>query len=161
MTYFDALLFVLLTTPEYWLERPDDTREPRMAQVAAALQAYAPEVAAAAIVQGQAESGFARYVAEGCRVIPRGAPSCDRGKARGYWQQWRAQCPGAYAYESGSPESLRAEVACVARRWRWHLSGAGRVAGFPPGRWALYRATLARLRSLHSGQSQRPPTSTR
>lgn len=145
MTYYSALLALLLGLPAFWLERPDPTREARMAQVAAELAQLPPEVAAALVVQGQAESGFARYVAEGCRVVPRGAPSCDRGRARGYWQQWRAQCPGAYLYQAGTPESLHEEVACVARRWRWHLAGASRAAGLPRGRWALYRATLARL----------------
>jgi len=74
MTYFDAILTLLLSQPAFWLERPDETREPRMAQVAQELQAYPPEVASALVVQGQAESKYARYVWEGCRVVPKGAP---------------------------------------------------------------------------------------
>ena len=148
MTYFDAILTLLLSHPAFWLERPDDTRGPRMSQVAGEIQAYPPEVAAALIVQGQAESGFARYVAEGCRVVPKGAPDCDHGRARGYWQAWRAQCPVAYRYPVGSAQSLHEEVHCVARRWRWHLAGAGRAGGYLVGRDRAYRVALARMRCL-------------
>ena len=148
MTLYESLLTLLLGFPAFWLERPDASREARLARVAAELAAYPPEVAVAMAVQGQAESGFARYVAEGCLVVPRGAPSCDLGRARGYWQQWRAQCPGAYRYPAGSAESLHEEAHCVARRWRWHLAGAGRRAGFPAGRWRAYRAALARVRGM-------------
>lgn len=148
MTYLEALLALLLSQPAFWLERPDPTREARLAQVASELAAFHPEIAAALVVQGQAESGFARYVADGCVNVPRKASDCDRGRARGYWQQWRAQCPGAYRYAAGTPESLHEEAHCVARRWRWHLAGAGRHAGFPAGRWRVYQATLARLRGM-------------
>lgn len=112
-----ALLALLLAQPAYYLERGDTTRAPRLELVASELAAYPPDVAAGLVAVGYAESGWARYVAEGCYQVPRGAPNCDGGRALGYWQLHRTTCPAAFSVPPWTRASLREQVACSARLW--------------------------------------------
>ena len=173
MTSAAAILALLLAQPAYWLEAPDATRPARLELVAAELAAYPPPVAAALAYQGWRETGWARYVSEGCTEIPHGAPGCDAGRARGYWQVHRGTCPRAWALPAGAPESLHEEAACAARLWTGalqrcrgrHPAGdvAGAFAGFVGGcEWAPaarraegYETTLAHLLRLR-GPHARP-----
>lgn len=161
MTYFSALLALLLAQPAYYPERPDDTREARLTMVAEELVRYPREIAVAAIVQGQAESTFARYVWRGClpEEIPEKAPDCDRFRARGYLQFWRNRCPAAYQYEPGTRESLREEIACFARGWKSnrqrcvaqgvHPDEAG-FTGFSGSSWCAWRGGKVRAEAYRS-----------
>jgi hypothetical protein len=101
MTFYQALLSILLAQPSYYLERPDVTRTDRLEAVAAELAEMPRTVAVALVVQGHWESGWARYVWEGCTEIPRGAPSCDRGRASGYWQVPPGDVPGCLGAAGG------------------------------------------------------------
>jgi hypothetical protein len=112
-----ALLALLLAQPAYYLERPDPTRQARLELVAAELAAYPPDVAAGLAVIGHRESGWARYVAEGCYQVPRRAPNCDGGRALGYWQLHRGACPAAWLSPPWTRASLHEQVACAVRLW--------------------------------------------
>ncbi len=159
MTYFSALLALLLAQPAFYLETPDDTRSARLTMVAEELVRYPRQIAVAAIVQGQAESGFARYVWEGCKLIPDKAPDCDHSRARGYFQLWRDRCVEAYRYAPGTRESLREELACFARHWKGnrqrcaaqgvHPDEAG-FSGFAGGYWCTWRGAKRRAESYRA-----------
>ena len=164
MTYYSALLAFLSAFPAYYLEQPDATRPARLEMVAHELAPYPRSVAIPLAYQMQRESGFAAYVWNGCENPPKGAPSCDKGKARGYLQPWEVACRAAYQYAPGTIESLREEVKCGARIWRNGLRRcdgrhpAGNIAGgfsafagasceWPGGakRATEYEATLQRF----------------
>ncbi len=171
MTHYEALLALLLAQPAFWLERPegdypDTTRGERLEMVASELATLPESVAIGLAVQGWRESRWAAYVWKGCVDVPKGASSCDKGRARGYWQLWAGTCPAAYEHFAGTRESLHEEVRCMARLWggnilrcQERLNGdriAAAFAGFSGGcspAGAYYRAeayndTLARYLRL-------------
>jgi len=168
MTLEQALLALLLAQPAYHVEIPDQTRQDRLEAVAHELSALPQTVAVALAVQGYAESGWARYVAEGCTEIPKGSPDCDKGRARGYWQLWRNTCPSAYEYAAGTRESLHEEVSCAARIWNSSARRCSAMRGIPEAqggfaafsgscvarsserRATAYRSALARLERIRS-----------
>lgn len=131
MTLSEAILSVLLQLPALRTERdePAEERSARLSVVAAQIAGVVGnrprgvdevEWAAALITQAKAESGFAKYVAEGrCQDGPVGA-QCDPDKrgvarARGYWQMWAVTCKKAWLAEVGSEEEVRASALCATR----------------------------------------------
>jgi hypothetical protein len=172
LPYVQALFLLLQRQPAYYLEAPDATRDMRLQMVAAELSQYPRSVSVALAYQGHRESGWALYVWRGCipAEIPKGAPSCDKGHARGYWQEWENTCRDAYRYQPGTAESLHEEVQCAARIWRSSLqrcrgrNDAGDIAGAFAGfsavgcawqggkaRASEYDATLTRFLRLRNG----------
>jgi hypothetical protein len=135
------ILAVLLLYPSYYLERTTeqaDARRARLAELAEAIDQVnaTPGEIAAVMALAWLESRLARYVHVGdCAHPPKGAPSCDRGRARSPWQLHRAGCPALWELEQGSPEWLRAGAQCAANRWRYGLALCGSAAGA----YAVYR----------------------
>lgn len=110
------VLSVLLLQPVYVADRTESpsARVDLLRPVAEAIAGAAttPEDAALLIALGKHESGFSRAVIEG-RCADIGPLACDRGRARGVWQQWAVACRRAYAFEAGSRESLMLEARCA------------------------------------------------
>ncbi len=130
-----AVFRVLVELAPYYLEPGDPSRAGRLEQVAGLLAPYPRSTIAALVELGQSESGFARYVGEGCYQVPPGAPSCDHGTSLGYWQVKRRTCSEAFQFPPWTVESLSHQVTCAARHFRWALwycagkHPSGRVAG--------------------------------
>lgn len=162
-----TILAAMLSLPGYAVDDAA-TRADRYRPVAEviAAEAKSPETAAALVALGWHESGFAQAVIEGhCERMPSHS-RCDKGRARGVWQAWRVACPAAYAFEAGSPESLRAEVHCAANNlysarnrcitraddaWSWMFSGyRGASCTWPAaaGRAQTFRKVLEMVRRL-------------
>lgn len=83
------------------------------------------------------ESNGAGYVARGCAYpegIPEGAPDCDRGKSRSYWQLKKETCPAGWRYERGATAAVYVFAVCAVKTWRGSLY---RCQGeHPAGDWA-------------------------
>lgn len=131
-----AVLALLLQVPPHWsdLDEAPSARATRLTEAAgdiaeAALvkpKGWGPvwpalDVAAAMVNLGKAESTWARYVADGCRVLPvhpktgKSAAHCDRGRAHAYWQVWAVGCPALVDVERGSRAEQQAAAKCAAR----------------------------------------------
>ena len=105
----------------------------RLAGVIARVSAK-PRDRAILLTLGRNESAFAEYVGAGCTDIPEGAPDCDGGRARSYWQAWEVACPQAWKLERGSDEATEAFARCALRQMH---SAARRCRGrHPAGYWA-------------------------
>lgn len=143
MTPEAIILRVLLALQPYNLEPADPTRAPRMALLAAELARFPSNVVAGLIDIGRAESQFARYVAEGCYQVPKGAPDCDRHTALGYWQLKRSTYPTAWVLRTAAPDRFQPDAPL---RERQPLPSAGpAVEGREPqGTSRLRSASLAR-----------------
>jgi hypothetical protein len=131
-----AILTLLKQQPACYIEIPDPTRDARLEIVATELAELPQSVALPLAYQGWKESRWCRYVFEGCFNIPKGAgANCDKGKARGYFQEHFNTCQTAYQFAPGTPESLHAEIQCAAGMWRASLQRcrgrhpAGDIAG--------------------------------
>lgn len=153
-------LRVLRDLPRSKWDDPGPARDRRLARTARVISQWREVDAALLIALGEAESDFAGYVGAGCVDVPPGAPDCDKGKARSYWQAWRVACPQAWELPRG--EAATAAFASCARRRFWgavrrcrgrHPSGplaggfsgyAGRGCDWPGGtaRAARYRRRL-------------------
>ncbi len=121
-----AILLILLnSTPHFSDTASPEQRLARLTVVAAEqarvanmrIGGWEPRrIAAALLAIGHHESRFAEYVGAGCLVIPKGAPDCDAGRARSYYQLWRRACLKAWAQVPGSRAELREGTECAARR---------------------------------------------
>jgi hypothetical protein len=143
-----AVIFrALMALPTYSLEPADVSRAPRMCLLATELAGLPPPVVAGLIDIGRAESQFARYVAEGCFRVPRGAPNCDGWTSLGYWQLKRATCPDGWRFPPWTIESLREQVTCAARLWQgaaWRClpRGGGFGCVWADRSWSASRYTI-------------------
>jgi hypothetical protein len=87
------------------------------------------DLAAAVISLGFYETRYAQAVSEGkCHTLPKGM-RCDNGKALGFWQQWVAACPEAWAAERGSEAERRAGAWCAARLLANHYNYCRTLTG--------------------------------
>jgi hypothetical protein len=132
-----AILVVLLNqTPSVFDEESKENREIRLEEVASAIAYSSKSVEEASIrlAIGIEESHFAEYVGAGCSQIPEGAPNCDRGKSRSYWQMKPSTCLKGWQFPRGSREALYAFAECSGRVFR----GAMRACRgkHPAGPWA-------------------------
>lgn len=145
-----------------WDDEGEEQRAKRLDEIASAIvhaSQGSRRRAAALLALGHHESNWARYVGDGCQDVPDGAPDCDRGKARSYWQVHRSVCPRAWG-----DDSLDAYARCADRVfWRAvrrcrERSRHGEIAGGFSGytgascNWGLaakraktYRLRLAKL----------------
>lgn len=131
-----AVLTLLLQAPPHWsdVDEDPDTRRARLDVTAADIAEAslvkpkgwgstwpALDVAAAMVNLGKRESNWARYVADGCQVLPvhpktgKPAAHCDRGRAHAYWQVWAVGCPALVGIVRGSREEQQAVARCSAR----------------------------------------------
>lgn len=94
--------------------------------------------AAALLTIAEYETHFAGYVSQGCHYpegIPRGAPHCDQGAARTYWQLHERACPAGWSCPRGSSEALVEFALCARIRFTRYLESChgrhpgGRLAG--------------------------------
>lgn len=148
-----AILVVLLSLIPYHGETETiSERRDRLTPVAQAIAGVCEgrplECAANLITTGKVESGFARYVGEGCLVIPPGAGHCDRDRhgnprAATYWQLWAVACRELiHKMVPGSLRQLRAAAACADRRLRYsaHRCRGRNAHGDLGGMFAGYRS---------------------
>lgn len=177
-----TVLAVLLGYQPFELDLPEtkEERAIRLTPYAIEITAYANtfpkgwgahETAASLLEIGDEESKFAKYVTEGCKVIPKGAANCDtdyKGRVRALtpWQLHERTCPEVFATEPGSIENIRAGIRCAAKTFRgayYFCDGKnphGKIAGAFSGYRSLslgctwqpayqrsldYTTTLARL----------------
>lgn len=108
------------------------------------------------------ESRWARYIWNGCRRIPPGAPDCDGGYARTVYQLHKRDAESVWRLPDGSEAQVTEAVAVAHRRLMWayrlcqgkHPSGEdwqGAFSGYT-GRGCKWRGgpngTAARARTM-------------
>lgn len=128
------VLKVLLGYQPYELDLPEslDERIARLTPYAVEITNYANtfpsgwgshETVAKLLTLGRSESQFAKYVTEGCKVIPKGAAPCDMDRkgivrALSPWQLHQATCPEVWQHEPESVEFIQAGIRCAAKTFR-------------------------------------------
>lgn len=101
-------------------KEPESERLERVRVAARAITkaSRSPSDARVLLTLGKFESAWARYVADGCDKWPRGAPTCDGGKSRSYWQMKEFACREGWRFERGDPQSVEVFARCAIRVFR-------------------------------------------
>lgn len=136
------------------LEEPPESRNPRLAVLASAIEKAAknrrprgvPErtMQAALMSIAYKETRLARNVGIGrCDLMPKGQ-QCDSGKAKTYFQLWEVACPAVWeeGLEPGSQEELDIAADCAARLLTaaFNRCAGKNKHGVWPGAFAGYRS---------------------